>query len=401
MEFTKFPFEMASSDKGGRPIRKHTHLAKEDVKQLLSNPSAAARAHVAAKVAGELRDGALSKNERVIAEEIFRAMVKDVELLVRETISKSILNIPDVSSDIARTLAMDENDSVALPVLEFSGVLTDRDLIEIINGCQPERRLVVARRKHLSEAVSEALVERGNEDTVVTLVSNQSAEISESTFDKIVDRFGANERVQYNLVRRPALPLVVAERLVDKVSSNIKDYLVTHHELSPELASDLLLDSRERALVRLLTDGAYRPDVEELVGQMAANGRLSASLILRALCTGDLTFFEAAMAHKAGIPLSNARVLIHDDGALGLQSLFRKAHMPERLFPAFRAAVDIARISELERSDSEPDWRQRLIMERVLTQFEQLAEYDSDDVDYLLGRLARTVEREHLQQADA
>lgn len=392
---------MASSDEKDSPDRKQTHLAKEDVEQLLSNPSASARAKTAEKVAGEMRDGALSKNERVLAEEIFRVMVKDVEVLVRETVSKSILNIPDVSSDIARTLAMDESDSVALPVLEFSKVLTDEDLVEIVNGCKSERHMAIARRDEVSESVSEALVEKGNEETVVTLVSNQGASIADNTFDKVVDKFGESERVQYNLAHRESLPLVVAERLVEKVSSNIKEYLVTHHELSPEVASDLLLDSRERAMVRLLSDGSNRPDVEELVSQMAEHGRLSSSLILRALCTGDLTFFEAALAHKAGIALSNARVLIHDDGDLGLKSLFEKAGMPVRLYPAFRSAVDIAKISELERSDSEPDWRQRLIMERVLTQFEQLAEYDSDDVDYLLGRLARTVEREHMQTEPA
>jgi uncharacterized protein (DUF2336 family) len=393
---------MATSDKKeDGPNPKRSHLAVEDVEKLLANPSAEARADAAAKVAGEVADGALSKNERVIAEEIFRVMVKDVEVLVRETLSKSILNIPDVSSDIARTLALDESDSVALPILEFSKVLTDEDLVEIIDSCDPDRHLAIARREEVSENVSEALVEKGDEETVVTLVSNQGAQFGDTTYGKVVDKFGESERVQYNLVRRESLPLVVAERLVEKVSTNIKEYLVTHHELSPEIASDLLLDSRERAMVRLLSDGTNRPDVEELVSQMAANGRLSASLILRALCTGDLTFFEAALAHKAGIPLSNARVLIHDDGDLGLQSLFGKADMPKRLFPAFRAAVDIAKISELERSDSEPDWRQRLIMERVLTQFEQLAEYDSDDVDYLLGRLARTGEREHGHAAEA
>jgi hypothetical protein len=54
--------------------------------------------------------------------------------------------------------------------------------------------------------------------------------------------------------------------------------------------------------------------------------------------------------------------------------------------------LEIAKISEGERSDSDPDWRSRLIMERVLTQFEGSVDCDAEDVDYLLGRLARTVE---------
>ena len=210
--------------------------------------------------------------------------------------------------------------------------------------------------------------------------------------DRIVDKFGENKRVQEPLVKREKLPLTIAERLVAKVSDSLKEYLVTHHELSPQVASDLLLESRERAVVRLLQDDDNHPDVTELVQQMDVNGRLTASIILRALCTGDLNFFEAAIAHKAHVPLQNARVLIHDDGDLGMRALYERASLPSRLYPAFQSAMGIAKMSEGERSDKGPDWRSRLIMERVLTQFEGVVEFDSEDVDYLLGRLARTIE---------
>ena len=183
------------------------------------------------------------------------------------------------------------------------------------------------------------------------------------------------------------------------MSDSLKQYLVTHHELSPEMASDLLLESRERAVVRLLQADDKSPDVAELVEQMDINGRLTASILLRALCTGDLNFFEAAIAHKAKVQLNNARVLIHDDGDLGMKALYEKASLPKRLYPAFRSAIDIAKISEAERSDKGPDWRSRLIMERILTQFEDVVDFDSDDVDYLLGRLARTIENSEQQRA--
>ncbi|MCG8544034.1 MAG: DUF2336 domain-containing protein [Alphaproteobacteria bacterium] len=368
--------------------------------RLLSDASAEARADTAAKVAGEFETGALSESERAIAEEIFRVMAKDVEVLVRETLSESIRDIPDVSSDIARVLAEDENDSVALPILEFSKALSDEDLVDIIDTCAPNRHVAIAQREEVSTTVSEAIVDKGDEDAVVALVSNSGAEIKEQTFDKVVDKYGESERVQAPLVKRETLPLTVAERLVTKVSDSLKEYLVTHHELSPEVASDLLLESRERAVVRLLSGDEDHPDVGDLVKQMDAHGRLSASIILRALCTGDLSFFESAMAHKAEVALHNARLLIHDDGGLGMKALYEKAALPDRLYPAFRGALDIAKISEEERSDSDPDWRSRLIMERVLTQFEDAVDFDSEDVEYLLGRLARTVEgSEHRQAA--
>ncbi|MGH6619094.1 MAG: DUF2336 domain-containing protein [Alphaproteobacteria bacterium] len=367
-------------------------LSAKDVGRLLTNPSAEIRAETAAKVATEFGVGGLSKSEREIAQEIFRVMAKDIEVLVRETLSQSLKEIPDVSSDVARILAEDENDSVALPILEFSKALTEQDLVEIIAVCKPTRDVAVARRENVSAKVSDAIVEKGNEDAVVALVSNKTAEIGEKTFGKVVDKFGKSARVQEPLVKREKLPLTIAERLVATVSDSLKQYLVTHHELSPEVASDLLLESRERAVVRLLRDDDAHPDVTDLVLQMDVNGRLTASIILRALCTGDLNFFEAAIAHKARVALQNARVLIHDEGDLGMRALYEKAALPKRLYPAFMNAVGIAKLSEAERSDKGPDWRSRLIMERVLTQFEDVVECDSEDVDYLLGRLARTIE---------
>jgi len=383
---------MASNGTKQSTSSKAASLSAQDVGRLLSDPSAEVRAETAAKVAGQFGIGGLTASEREIAQEIFRVMAKDIEVLVRETLSQSLKEVPDVSSDVARILAEDENDSVALPILEFSKALSEEDLVEIIGVCKPNRHVAVARRENVSEKVSEAIVEKGNEDAVVALVSNQTANIGEKTYDKVIDKFGENERVQEPIVKRDKLPLAIAERLVATVSDSLKQYLVTHHELSPEVASDLLLESRERAVVRLLQDDDNSPDVSELVEQMDVNGRLTASIILRALCTGDLNFFEAAIAHKAHVALNNARVLIHDDGDLGMKALYEKASLPMRLYPAFRSAIDIAKISEAERSDKGPDWRSRLIMERVLTQFEGVVDLDSEDVDYLLGRLARTIE---------
>src|SRR3546814_10862048 len=47
------------------------------------------------------------------------------------------------------------------------------------------------------------------------------------------------------------------------------------------------------------------------------------------------------MARLGNVQLKNAKKLIHEGGDLGLRSLYEKAKMPERLFRAVRAAVQI------------------------------------------------------------
>jgi uncharacterized protein (DUF2336 family) len=154
------------------------------------------------------------------------------------------------------------------------------------------------------------------------------------------------------------------------------------------MASDVVLQARERATVTLLSEGSGDDRLRMLVEQLHCAGRLTPSLVLRALCMGDLPLFEMALARLASVPIENARLLVHDRGPLGLKSILASAGLPERLFPVARAALEL--IAETN-YDGQPYDRERFIakiIELLLTQFQGpengLAE---EEIDYLLGKL--------------
>jgi uncharacterized protein (DUF2336 family) len=187
----------------------------------------------------------------------------------------------------------------------------------------------------------------------------------------------------------------VAEKLVAKVSDRLREHLVTHHNLSESTATDLVVQSRERATMRLVAEGGEQRDMVELARQLRETGRLTPSMLLRSLCLGDTGFFEAAMAVLAGIPVSNAHLLIHDEGQLGLRRLYNHAKLPRELYPAFKSACDLASEAEMERSDADPETRMRQMLERVLTMHEDIvAEFGITNVEYLLNKFNRMA-REH------
>jgi len=99
-------------------------LTQDDVAKLMANPSAEMRAETTAKIAKQFEVEALSPAERQIAEDIFRKLVKDVEVRVREALATHLKNSPDLPHDVAVALARDV-DSVSLPMLKFSEVLID------------------------------------------------------------------------------------------------------------------------------------------------------------------------------------------------------------------------------------------------------------------------------------
>jgi uncharacterized protein (DUF2336 family) len=291
--------------------------------------------------------------------------------------------------DVALRLARDVEE-VSLPVLEFSSILNEEDLLEIISTAPAQKQNAIAKREDVSEKVADAIVEKGDENVVATLLDNSKAHIAEKTFDRVVVRYGDMPRMQDKMVHRPALPLAVAERLVSRVSEALREHLVVSHALPAEIVADVIMQNREQATANLLGLGAVGQDIEKLVRQLSENRRLTPSLILRALCVGDVGFFEASMAVLGGIPITNARVLVHDKGRLGLKSLYDKTGLPGGMYPIIRVALEVVQDTPLTGAAHDREKYRARVIERILTQYE---DFNPDDLNYLLDKLSDLVDK--------
>jgi len=361
-------------------------LTEADVARLMPEGSGEARAVTAAKVAAEFTGSGLNERERALAYEILQLMVKDAEVRVREALAQNLADSPSTPRDLALALANDV-DSVAVPMLELSQILSEEDLIEIVRSQGAQKQTAIARRANVSSAVSDALVENGNEIVVTTLVSNPGAVITDSSLNKAIDRFADSDAVKSAMVSRPVLPVAIAERLVTLVSDKLKEQLARRHPVSAESAIDLILAARERAVLNLANE-SDEDDLDRMVSQMMRHGRLTASIVLRALCLGDLMFFETALARLAGLSIVNARKLIYDEGKRGLEALYQKAKLPTSHLPIARAAITIARDLQYDGEPNDRDRFKRRMIDRILTQYDFIGDdFDPNDIEYLLAKV--------------
>jgi uncharacterized protein (DUF2336 family) len=362
-------------------------LTQADVQRLMTDPSGEARREAASKVSVTYASEGLSDQERAIAEDILRVLAGDMEVRVREALAENLKAHSGLAHDLAVKLASDV-ESVALPVIQFSGVLSDDDLELIIQTQGAQKQIAIAQRETVSERISEALVETGNEDVVETLVGNEGAAISNATFSRVLTEFHGSERINNRLVHREALPVEIAERLVSVVSEKLRDELASRHELPESVISLLVVQTREQETLGLLGDDAKTVDIQTLVTQLQSNDRLTPSIILRAVCQGDIEFFEVSLAIRSRLPLGAARSLIYDKGSLGLPAIVERASLPSGMIPLFLAAIDV--VSEIEYDGGERDRERcrRRILERILTVMEDpSAQLGEENADYLLERL--------------
>lgn len=359
------------------------HLTANDVERLLREPSPEVRAETVAKIATTFDSDLMDGRAREIAEDIFRFLLRDVEVRVRSALSENLKDSRILPRDIALSLANDVIE-VAEPVLRSSQVLTDEDLIEIVQSQPSESRVAIAQRDNVAAEVCDALVDSADEDAVATMVGNDGADVSETTFEKVLDTFAESDQVKEQAVSRTKLPVKLAERLVTMVSDKLQSRLISHHDLSPTVAADVILQSREKATLTLLTPHSGAAEVERLVEQLHSNGRLTATIILRGLSTGDRLFFEAAMARLANISVTNAHILIFDAGPLGLRELYRKSGLEQDVFPAIQTAVSVVCEMEYDGQDHDRERFRSRMIERFLTRFESL---DVANLDYLMARI--------------
>ena len=365
-------------------------LSSHDVDRLLAEPSPDLRVELAGKVAADLSAASLSPAELKLAQDIVRILARDVEEEVRSALSRGLRRSPNLPRDVARKLA-DDVEFVALPMLADSLVLTDEDLIDIVRFGSSTKQEAIAGRPNLGETVSDALITHAEEPAVAVLMSNNTAKITEATFHRAVTRFAASDTVKEAMVRRQSLPITVAERMVTMVSTALQAHLVKAHDLAPETAANIVMTSREHAIIRLSL-GASDDDLRHMVAQMQRNGRLTPSLLLRAVCTGDIGFFEAAMAVKGDVPLDNAQILIHEPSRRGLRALYRKAEMPDWLYVAVQAAVEVMDETRFDGEAHDLERFRARVISRVLTLVETV---DEADADYLLEKLGDVLVHSH------
>ncbi|KCZ50683.1 DUF2336 domain-containing protein [Hyphomonas pacifica] len=358
-------------------------LTEDDIHRLMKGDTPEQRASVAHRLCRRIALDVLTDEERAYAQEIMGILAEDAADLVRRTLSVTLRNSPILPREIAFKLAQDI-EAVAIPVLQDSPVFTDEDLIELALSVTAAKQVAIASRDSLSLTLTEVLSEHGTLEAVRALSANEGADWSDKAYDDTMRRYGTDEGVQRGLISREYIPTHIAEKMVSLVSGQLFDMLVNRHELPAQLAIDLASGARERATIDLVEQAGRSHDLPRFVTQLNLNGRLTHSLIMRALCCGQMPFVEHALAELSGVGHQRVWLMIHDAGPLGLQAVFDRAGMPRKMLPAFRAAVNVFHETS---HDGGPNDRARFrarMIERVLTQFQAIPR---EDLEYLLEKL--------------
>ena len=363
-------------------------LSKKDVEKLSHDLSVENKALTAQKISAYYDGKDISERGRKLAEDIFRIMVEDVQLKVREVLSESLKNCKSIPRDIVLKLINDQ-DSVAVPFIKYYDNLTDEDLINIIEAQNVSKQKAVALRKGLSADVSQYIVDKCSEDVVGILITNETANLREQTFNSIISKYPNSENIKKNLVYRSELPTSVIEKIVTTLSEDLQKRLIITHNLPNDIATDIVEQVKEKTTLKISEEYSTDKQIEELVHQLYTSNHLTPSLVVRSICMGDLKFFEYALVYLSNTPLLEVRkILFNLQVDFMIRNLLRKAFIPKSMFPAVFSALNVIKDIRFGCQKSDRASFVHKVIERILSVNSSSDELSEEDVNYLISKIS-------------
>ena len=310
----------------------------------------------------------LSTEDREAAEGALLMLLDDASPLVRQAMAEVFARSAEAPAAIVQALSVDQP-SVALPVLEYSPLLIDADLVEIVATGNCEMQCAIARRIKLPASVCAAIAEVGTPAAALELIENAYAELAPFSWDRIVERHGHLAAIRESMLVLEDLPAATRVALVAKLSDTLARFVVGRNWLSADRAGRLASEARERSTVNIASR-SRGDDMRGLVRHLRATGELNAGLILRALLSGNLDLFDTALAELSDLPQGRVSALLHDRGGAGLHALLRRAGLPESTFSAFQVALEASHETGFVDTPVGAARLRRRMVERVLTHCE-------------------------------
>jgi len=360
--------------------------------QWIRTAEAAERAEATSALARAYLYSDLSHDDRIAAEGAMIMLLDDPSPLVRHALAGALASSRDAPAAVVHALVNDQP-HIAVIVLERSPLLLDSDLVDSIAVGGADIQSAIARRAALPRSVSAAIAEVGCAEACLVLIENASADMAAFSLDRIVERFGHLGAIRESLFAWPDLPVAIRQVLVVKLSESLAGFVVARNWLEAGRAQRIAQEACEKATV-ILAAVSHNAEVSPLIGHLRATGQLTAGLVLRSLLSGNVDFFEQALAELTGLPAARVSALLHDRRAAGFKAIYQRAGLPASVYPAFRAAIEAMQETGVQAEPGGTTRLKRRMVERVLTSCARMPAGDVEPLMTLLRRYATEAARE-------
>ncbi len=222
-------------------------------------------------------------------------------------LSERLAAVETAPLELIRTLARDGDATVAAPVLTNSVRLSEQDLVQIAQTYGQGHLLAISGRREVAQAVTDVILERGEQQVILKLARNSGARFSESGFATLSQRAERDFDLAETVGLRLDLPVKFLRELLARATEAVRAKLLAaaprfEGEISKmlsaigdmvgkEVSATRSYSAAERAVAKLFEQGlldadavanfAREGEIEELSAGLARLSDMSVEMVAK------------------------------------------------------------------------------------------------------------------------
>lgn len=314
------------------------------LKNLSASTSSDERRELLRKVTDALTNNARQPSEEEFAQldQVLSLAASEYSVQVRTEFARLVAASVTRFCHASEQFAMDDIE-VAMPVLRHSQALTEEALLRVVAEKGQAHLLAVTKRDTVSTRVSEALVSKGSDEVVSSLLANARAQISDSTYEAVARRAETSKMLQAPFVRRQGVPIDLLNDLYMKVEKELRQEIVKKFDSVPPAE---LEKAFERSRAKVTT--AFRQVPEDMalarkrLSLIESNKQLQPQILPTLLREGkeSRTTFKLALASLVDVPFDVIEPAVETPDIDTLALLCRGASFDRGLFVTIAIGLD-------------------------------------------------------------
>jgi uncharacterized protein (DUF2336 family) len=264
-----------------------------ELEDIVQRGSRAKRREILQRMTALFVDGAGRYNDAHVDlfDDVFSLLIEEIESKARAELSRHLAPLGNAPVNVLRTLANDDDISVAEPVLKLSPRLAETDLVDIASTKGQDHLRAISLRRVLGE-VTDVLVRRGDREVARSVAENRGARISQKSFSNLIKRAENDGVLAETVAARPDIPLSAFRALLEQATAIVHDRLIA--SATPEMRASIgdVLAKVSKEVAARVGPRDYRAAQRVVLGLGHAN-RLNESALL-GFC-GERKFEEAVV----------------------------------------------------------------------------------------------------------
>jgi len=179
----------------------------------------------------------LSEEQIGVFDGVLVQLIERIEARTLAEFSQRLAPVANAPLDITLNLARHSEIAIARPILTTSSRLTTAQLVEIASTRSQEHLLAISERAEVEPAVTDVLLDRGNQAVVHSIAGNSGAKFSQNGFTALLKAAETDDKLAETTGSRLDLPVSLLRELLLRATEAVRSRLLSR--TPPQLRDEI------------------------------------------------------------------------------------------------------------------------------------------------------------------